>query len=661
MAQTHTPDGSREGMFCSAEGAVARVRSRSTDADVRALEYTIAADGDEAVDVRLRQPLPESVDLADVGFPGQCAEHWEYDGSALCLEDRLEPEGAVHTAWGLAEGVDPTLDPPTLESAVVESEADAWEPPSESVTNGVTFDSGDAGVDDAGGHTPGETRDAAALEAADAPATDEPSPSDGPCASDETPASDEPSPTDETAPSDGPSSTDDASLELEFPDQEDANSASATGEPDDDDGLGGFEPAQVEPTSTRVGADETAGGDAGALTAADASGGSSTTADATTAATGDSSGERASEGARDGGTDGDAGPADRDDVHPADSAVGEGPDTGARADDVGDRPLVLQLVAELKSEALSEDHRKALRDALDARLSESTNAFVEHHRKKLQRRTDRLESEVEALEESVEEIYGVTADAGELRALKRAITDLDDAKADGAALRSVAEDVEGLRTRAAEAEETIADIQDATDSLSEAAASTDDLAALRDDVEATEEALHDALEDLQADLRALEERVASSRRLDVVAEDLDDLRADAATEAGLTDLREELDLARDEADEQVADVRDLLRRRHNATTSELADLRDALEAEYSTDAELREDIDRRVYRSVGTLALFGLGAAGIGATIPLAVTGSAAAAVTFLGGLGAIAAWRHDRETDGGWLPEERPAVLDRF
>lgn len=592
MAQTHTADGSGEGMFCSADGAIVRVRPRATEADVQALEYTVAGDGEEPVDVRVRQPLPEAVGLDRIGFPGPFAEDWDHDGSALVFETTVEPGESVTSGWAFEEGVEPNLEPPNLEAMPVdEDESPAF----------------DVEEQTAGPFEPAATRDAAALETAD----DADDADDGASAESTGAAAD--AAADDGRSSDPADGDTDPSLELEFP-------GGSTGTTEDGD-MGGFERATLE--------DDNGGSHAGALTAGDPSetgAGGSTDAPDVGAGTQDAAGSTLE---------------DIPDL--------ESPGAG--------EPVVARLAAELQSGELDEDHRRALRDALDARLSDSTNAFVEHLSTKLKRQTERLEEDVRAMEDSVEGLYGVKADANDLEDLRQAITDLDDATAGAAEVRDLESEIQ-------DADEKLAALRDAHESLTEAAAPTEELEALRDDHEALDESLHEALESLESEHRDLEERAASEQRLEAVADDLEELRETAATAEALGEFRADHREFEAETDQRLADVRDHVRSRHNEAVSEIAQVRERLETEYSTDDELKSDLDTRVHRSVGTLALFGAGAAGMGASIPLALAGSGAAAITFLGGLGSIVGWRYVLEAEDGAIREHvdalREAIAER-
>lgn len=280
-------------------------------------------------------------------------------------------------------------------------------------------------------------------------------------------------------------------------------------------------------------------------------------------------------------------------------------------------PLVAQLAAELRSGDVDEDHRSALRDALAVRLSDSTNAFVEHLQEKVERRTDRLSEEIESLEESVERVYGVKADASEIDAIKRGITELDDTKVGESDVRELQSDLSAAVERSERTAERVESLEDSTASAERVADLADAISAVREEVAA----LRDDVETLRATAAtesALDER---TEQLVETAGRLEDRIDQAATTEDVEDLRRSHRLDIDEA------------------ASEATSLRETLQDDYTDDAGIATEIDRRVTRSLATLVLFGIGAAGLLSTVLLAVQGSNRAVVTLVVGAAALLVW----------------------
>lgn len=371
----------------------------------------------------------------------------------------------------------------------------------------------------------------------------------------------------------------------------------------------------------------------------------------------------------------DAPAADPSDVR---SAATIGPDaeaaslgSDAPAPVATDGSLVEQLVEELESGTVSAEERTALADALEVAASDSANAFVEHVQDKVDRRSDRLADDIASLEESVQQLYGVKADASEIGSLKRGLTDLEERTVTSAELRdlrrrleehtesasseraSLRQQIETLSETAAEAE-NLASLAENVGDLQRTAVSEDEFEALREDLETVqdsvadlreeistlEEALREDLTTLEDDLRSeLDEREAEVRddfesRADNIQENLSSLADDHGALRG--------DHAKLQDRAVTTDDLEQLRAEHgaqlNATRSDVAAIEAELE-EYTTDSEISEEINHRVQRSVGTLVLFGIGATGLLSTLPLAIDGSRLAVITFLVGAAALYAW----------------------
>lgn len=637
MTQAHASDRSEGEAVYETEAATATVRSRQAENDRSVLEYAVETDHPAPVRVRIRQRIPDSASIDDLGFPGKCADDWERDGDALLFEREVTPGTTARTAWGVDGELGEDLEPPTFDADPVSLELDDEFEIDEEVLDGPDDEAAESSEPDG---TTDEADDA--VEDGDGPVLD---------------------------------------LDLDDPQADvgdDSASTSPDGASDSEEGTSVLEsPAALDDLATEP--SDAAEGSLAAVdddrTTDDADGGTSgATDDAPESTTDDSSaGEPASD---------------------EDATDAQGPNEGdgnraADADDSGEATrdteapdsVVLQLVEELHGEELDDSHRAALADALEVRLSDSTNAFVEHVRERQRRRAERIEDELEALEESVDGLYGLKADANEVATLKRAITRLDDAKASDADLRELRTRVQDLAEASADREGLDALREDHESLAASLEATDEELSALEAEAQSAREAIGDEVRAVAEDLGDLDERAATGDELDAVADDLATLRDaaateaalddlddavaeledDAATESELADLRSELesvearlaervDLLADRHDELAAEsatdeamesLRDDHRKRLNETTSELQALRETLEDEYTSDEEIGEALDRRVHRSLTHLVAFAIGAVGLVSTLPLAIAGSPAAAVTFLGGAGVLGAWWH--------------------
>ncbi|WP_248517156.1 hypothetical protein [Salinarchaeum laminariae] len=651
MTPAHASNRDGRGAVYETEAATVSVRPRASDGGRQALEYAVETDHPAPVRVRVHQPIPEETAIDDLGFPGDCGEDWERDGDGISFEREIPPETAVRTAWGVDGDLDPDLEPPTVEAEPVGSAVDSIaDLAGESGSKPTLEETVDANGGESADHDSEE--DAVADAAADGSASEASLELD----------------LDEPGEEGSAESTDASTVELEsVPDLEDLSTQTEDDATADDVGVD----SQPVPEGDLL-------GDANAEES-DVAGGEAPLSSSVKSATG----ERIDSDASEGDSSGSDTAAANADTEPANATAENDQRSETPTDSV-----VHELVAELNSEELEDRHRNALADALEVRLSDSTNAFVEHVRDRQQRRTERLRDDLETLEESVEGIYGLKADANEVSTLKRAITRIDDGKASDGDLRELSEQLETLEERSAERDtvetlradheslsaslEALADdLQTTDDDLDalESAAETD-REAIRSDVEVVRESLED-LEDAAATedrLEAVEDDVATLRDIAATEEALDDLEnrldaieAEAATEADLASAREELesvesslaeriDLLGDRHEELAADsatddalesLREEQLDRHNETASEIQSLREELEAEYTSDDEISAEIDRRVHRGVAHLLAFAIGAVGLVATVGLAVAGSPAAAVTFFGGAGALGLWWH--------------------
>lgn len=507
MTQNDTTAERGTDMVCSEDGVVVRVRSREARGEVPAFEYVVGSERTAPVAVHLRQPVPDDVAEADLGFPAECEDHWTVTDGALETDRVLGPDEQFTTVWGVRSDDHPPIEPPTIDVSPVES---------------------------------------------------------------------------------------DPSLVAD---------AVARGEPTADD-------------------DAQAAGDVGVAAATSA------------------------------GAGGGAGLPDSDapDATSVSAPAASGLDR--------DASVASRLVAEIEAGEVGPEDRAVLADAFEVAASDSANAFVEHVRDRLDRQSERLRDDLESLEDSVQQLYGVKADTSEIDSLKRGLTDLEERSATGPELRELRDRVDEHRERA---EADRAAVREEVESLSETAADAERVASLATDLESLREdaVTGDAVEDLRTDVESLEEAVADLReelaaveadlrgdfdeRADRIREDMSSLADDHGALRGDHAKLEERAATEDDLDQLRAEHRGQI----NATRSDVAELQATLEEQYTARDEIAEEIDGRLHRSVATLVLFGVGVTGLLSSLALALAGNGAAAVTFLGGAVALVAWWRLLQSEG--------------
>lgn len=356
------------------------------------------------------------------------------------------------------------------------------------------------------------------------------------------------------------------------------------------------------------------------------------------------------------------------------------------------------LVTELRGDRLDEGDREALRQALGRQLSESTTAFVEHVQTRLESKRERIEAEVETLEDSVRELYGLKADAGEVDRLAEELSRVDETAVRTEQFRQL----ERLVTHLSEAKadlERIEAAEDAAAELRDEKADAERVADLEDDLDALEERKADAerVADLEAEIERLDEESATAERADRLEAAIDDLREATADADALADLREAVDRKADreavddrieelrsskadaeDVDERIEELRDgkadvwtidQIRNRIDEVEAETPDdedverlaervdlaheekasratveeLRRRLDEEFVTEAEVSGTVERRFDRSLHATASLSVAVAAVALAFLLAVRNPAepvSAVVTFLVGVVAAAFWK---------------------
>lgn len=279
------------------------------------------------------------------------------------------------------------------------------------------------------------------------------------------------------------------------------------------------------------------------------------------------------------GTDaGIAAPEGAPDVEPLDDGSdADGDERSAFRDDSDQRgeELVERLVAALESDDLDPETRAALGRELNLQLSASSSQFVEHLQSRMKKKRGQLEGDIEAVEDSIAELYGVKADESTVASIRSEMADRETVEA-------VSADVAALAEEKADA--------DALDSVRDDLATVESDAATETALESTENALEDRIGSVDDALEELGERSATNEDLADVASDVDSLRSD------LDALRSDLDALRSDH-ESLAD--DAARR---SDVAELESDLDAIEQSLAeTIADRADELDDRVDDEVDAL------------------------------------------------------------
>ena len=337
-------------------------------------------------------------------------------------------------------------------------------------------------------------------------------------------------------------------------------------------------------------------------------------------------------------------------------------------DDVPTEGVAGTLVEELRSGRLSEDQKRRFREELNLRLNESTSSFVDHLQQRIQREQASLESKLESLESTVDDLYGLKADTQELErvgsttdrlesavsaldekkatidqlgTVRDALEDLDERTPTGQAVRDLERAIEALERAKADGQ-AVETVQQHVDELAEVKADSRTVATLRRDVEELGESKADVetVRSVRSDLAALEDTAARQQTTRQLANRNDDLSG------RLDDLTERIDdLASRSATETRAD--ELERRIHwleeeTARANAVAAIESDLETEYVTETGIGETIDEGIDERVRKYGPFGAGVCvlslGIGLVVSFPLVGIG---IALLGGTIAGTWWKH--------------------
>lgn len=94
------------------EGVRLRKTLEEEEYNLPSIEYELASERDETVEIAIRDPIPEAVSIEDIGFHRDYGkDYWDVDGDELVLEHSLEPKDDFKTVYAFrADEMDVTGD-----------------------------------------------------------------------------------------------------------------------------------------------------------------------------------------------------------------------------------------------------------------------------------------------------------------------------------------------------------------------------------------------------------------------------------------------------------------------------------------------------------------------------------------------------------------------
>jgi hypothetical protein len=624
-----------EGVTASSGGVQVRKWVATNAAAVPVVKYEFASAREEPVEVALTDVVPPHLDPDDVGFHddhhGDCWTRPDVD--AIRFEATLEAGEELTTVYGVRrqsiEDPDAYLDRPTV--AVTELAGDTG-----------TRDGSDTSAVSASPDAVDERLQSAVDEAAAA--------SDGDGAEGTSGSASAASRSDEGDASEPGS---EETLSLEDPNVD--GHADADG--DVDEGLDATEDADKGSRSTEgsgvdVAADDTSS-DAGA-----------------TAASSDASPVW-------GGDDPDAVFDGEVATGTSESDVAGEPVDGGSPDDasVSGGGVLAELARDLQSNDVDAETKDALARELNLQLSASSSQFVEHLQSRMKEKRGQLEADIERLEDSIAELYGLKADSSVLSSVREAKADADrvealsaslsalsEAKADAEAVAALEADLESVEATAATSEdldETRSSLQDRIAALDASIADVDERAASEAGVEELAHGVADldeqtpersAFESLREDHETLADDAAMAADLEGVERELADLDESLSAElerveSRLADRVDEEAATRSGAVEavesDVAFVESEVERvaERSATTERVASVEADLERRYVTEADITDALESRLRTSLFARTLLVAAGGAVGAGGALVGTGVTGGVVLVVLGLAGLAYW----------------------
>jgi len=102
----------------SSEGVRVLKRFAADEFPVPAIAFELSSGRDEPVTVKLSDPVPDSVDVEDLGFhPDYGSEHWTIEEDRITFEREIEPDASYTTVYGIraVDDIEQFLTDPTIE------------------------------------------------------------------------------------------------------------------------------------------------------------------------------------------------------------------------------------------------------------------------------------------------------------------------------------------------------------------------------------------------------------------------------------------------------------------------------------------------------------------------------------------------------------------
>jgi hypothetical protein len=643
MASMEHARGGDGGVATSSSGVQVRKWVATGAAAVPVVKYELASAREEPVAVTLTDAVPPHLDPDDVGFHddhhGDC---WTRPGTdAIQFETTLDADDELTTVYGVRkqsiEDPQAYLDRPTV--AVDEpSDGAGGAAGSSASTVSASPDVVDErlqeALDDAAATSGSEGAEGASGSASTASASD-----DGDVAS-----------ADDSSP-EATLSLSDPSVEADGGDADDGASERVDAGEGSVDGSGSTEASEVGAPTDR------ASRDAGPVWGGDGPDAVFEDESVTGAAEGDAADEPAAGGSV------------------ADAAVsGEG--------------VLADLARELRSEDVDAATKEALARELNLQLSASSSQFVEHLQSRMKEKRGQTAADIERLEDSIAELYGLkadssvvasvreqTADTERVEALSASLKALSEAKADAEAVAALEAGLSALSEGKADAG-AVAALEADLASLEASAATTEDVdearSSLQDRITALDGAIEDVdertaseegVEELAHGVADLDDRTPDQSAFESLRADHETLASDAAMTADLGGVEralEELDeslsaeLERvesrlaDRVDEEAAARADAVEgverevesvAERSATTERVASVEADLERRYVTEADITAALESRLQTTLFARTLLVAAGTGVGAGGALVGTGVTGGVVLVMLGLAGLAYW----------------------
>ncbi|MFD1645898.1 hypothetical protein [Haloarchaeobius litoreus] len=360
------------------------------------------------------------------------------------------------------------------------------------------------------------------------------------------------------------------------------------------------------------------------------------------------------------------------DEESTDTATGSESDDGSATNGPrldADDDVVGALVAAFRDDRVDEADRELLRNELNLELTDSTSSFVDHLQSRAKRKRDQLTEELDGLEDSITDLYGLKADASTVANVEERLDNLQDTAAEAERVQTLAASLRDLDERAA-SESTLADVVDRLDDLADDAARADDLERVAEaareleerkaeerDVAALERSLASDIEMARDDLESAIDanRTGLDERIDEVVEthattsELNELEGRVAKlrervaeleeyAAAAADLRSAEDRF-DTAISTLAEEVEALDERA-AADADLTGVEETLRSDYVTEADVESVVETRLDQGVERFLALALGSGALISSVTVGATTSLTAAGAVAGvGVLLLAVW----------------------